>query len=142
MSEINNYVNMPAAQPVVKKRRGRGLAVVAMIMGIFSNAASLFTAWLVFWLAYGRENMALIRTATISLVIPAVAIAALILSIVAKKIGAGKNQCRSFQFVEKPMVFQRVGTCENSRTAYTNFLAGWNSFSFANASVCFQKMHF
>lgn len=107
MSEINNYVNMPVAQPVVKKRRGRGLAVVAMIMGIFSNIASIFTFWLIFWLAYGRENMAVIRTATISLVIPVFAIVAVILSIIAKKIGAGKgmmiativNAALSFVFV-------------------------------------------
>ena len=80
------------APPAAPKRKGRKMAMAAMIMGITAHALAVISFWLVYAFAYGRENMSVIRVSflSIGLVIPA--ILAIILGIVAKARGSGKGR--------------------------------------------------
>ena len=91
MSEVNNLQNdfyVLPPRPAPKKLRGGKLALAAMILGIVSYLLSLVSFWFVFWLAYGRENIHVIQVATFSLLFGIMALLAIILGIIAKKIGS------------------------------------------------------
>lgn len=91
MAEVNNMQNdfytLPP-RPAAPKLRGGKLSLAAMIMGIVSYPLSLVSLWAVFWLAYGRENMLVIRIASFSILFAVMAVLAIILGIIAKKLGS------------------------------------------------------
>ncbi|MBP5655126.1 MAG: hypothetical protein J6X33_06390 [Clostridiales bacterium] len=91
MAEVNNMQNdfytLPP-KPAAPNLRGGKLSLAAMIMGIVSYPLSLVSLWAVFWLAYGRENMLVIRIASFSILFAVMAVLAIILGIIAKKLGS------------------------------------------------------
>ena len=88
------YTQPPmAAAPVPQaapKRGGRKMAAFAMIMAIATHLLSFATAWVLFWLQYGRENMAVIRISFVSMILVVPAILSIVFGGIAKARGAGK----------------------------------------------------
>lgn len=85
---MQNEIYTVAPKPQAKKRKGKVLAVIALVMGILSMVLAGLSFWAVFWLAYGRENMLVIRTSFCSIVFAITAIVAIILGIIAKRRGS------------------------------------------------------
>lgn len=83
--------NMQPA-PAAPKRKGKTLAMIALIMGIASHALAIISAWLVYAFAYGRENMSVIRVSFLSLGLVILSLLAIILGIIAKVRGSGKGK--------------------------------------------------
>ena len=88
------YTQPPmAATPVPQaapKRKGRKMAAFAMIMAIVTHLILIVTAWSLFWLQYGRENMAVIRISFVSMILVVPAILSIVFGGIAKARGAGK----------------------------------------------------
>lgn len=82
------------ASPVTKaapKRKGRKMAAFAMIMAIATHIILIVISWFLFWLQYGRENMAVIRISFVSMILVVPAILSLVFGGIAKARGAGKG---------------------------------------------------
>ena len=81
------------ASPVTKaapKRKGRKMAAFAMIMAIATHIILIVISWFLFWLQYGRENMAVIRISFVSMILVVPAILSIVFGGIAKARGAGK----------------------------------------------------
>jgi hypothetical protein len=83
----------PIAQtaPAAPKRKGRKMAAFAMIMAIATHIILIVISWFLFWLQYGRENMAVIRISFVSMILVVPAILSLVFGGIAKARGAGKG---------------------------------------------------
>ena len=80
-----------APAPAAPKRKGRKMAAFAMIMAIATHLILIVTAWFLFWLQYGRENMAVIRISFVSMILVVPAILSIVFCGIAKARGAGKG---------------------------------------------------
>lgn len=78
-------------QQAAPKRKGRKMAAFAMIMAIATHIILIIISWFLFWLQYGRENMAVIRISFVSMILVVPAILSLVFGGIAKARGAGKG---------------------------------------------------
>lgn len=77
--------------PAAPKRKGRKMAAFAMIMAIATHIILIIISWFLFWLQYGRENIAVIRISFVSMILVVPAILSLVFGGIAKARGAGKG---------------------------------------------------
>lgn len=85
------YAQPIAPAPAAPKRKGRKMAAFAMIMAIATHIILIIISWFLFWLQYGRENMAVIRISFVSMILVVPAILSLVFGGIAKARGAGKG---------------------------------------------------
>ena len=85
------YAQPIAPAPAASKRKGRKMAAFAMIMAIATHIILIIISWFLFWLQYGRENMAVIRISFVSMILVVPAILSLVFGGIAKARGAGKG---------------------------------------------------
>ena len=85
------YAQPVASAPAAHKRKGRKMAAFAMIMAIATHIILIVISWFLFWLQYGRENMAVIRISFVSMILVVPAILSLVFGGIAKARGAGKG---------------------------------------------------
>lgn len=93
MTEFNNgYIPVnpaAAAAPAAKPRKGRGLSMAAMIMGIVTFVLTSLSFLSVLASAYSWQQMAVIRISAFSIVLLLPALLSMILGIIASVRGGG-----------------------------------------------------
>lgn len=85
------YAQPIQTAPATPKRKGRKMAAFAMIMAIVTHIILIIISWFLFWLQYGRENMAVIRISFVSMILVVPAILSIVFGGIAKARGAGKG---------------------------------------------------